>query len=137
MKRTIFFSALALLISAGITAQSTNQTQNQNQSQVQTGTQTQTQLQDGTQSQTGDQSLLLTRKRDQLRLHDQTGAGDQIRKRDQTRFQDPACSISQTGTQVRNQNASQARRLQVNDGARANVMNRNMRMSTTSGARRR
>ena len=111
MKRTIFLAALALLISAGITAQSTghNQVQNgtQNQSQVQSGTQNQTQ------SQIGDQSQLQTRKRDQLRLHDQTGSGDQIRKRDQIRLQDPTHKMSGTGTQnahMHNQGASQARR---------------------------
>jgi hypothetical protein len=105
MKRTILLTAIALLISAGITAQSTNQTQNQNQNQNQT------------QSQTGDQSQLQTRKRDQLRIHDQTGTRN---------------------TQVCSQSASQARRMQVGDGgAHVNVMNHNMRMSTMSGARRR
>jgi len=152
MKRTIFLTAIALLISAGITAQSTNKTQNQSKQQTgtqtqtkqQTGTQTQTQQQTGdpaqTQQQTGDQSQLQTHKRDQLRTHDQTGTGDQIRKRDQTRLQDPSKTMSQTGTQnaqLKNQSASQVRRNQLNDGARSSVMNRNMRMSTVSGARRR
>ena len=35
MKRTILLTAIALLISAGITAQNSNQTQNQNQTQTQ------------------------------------------------------------------------------------------------------
>ena len=60
MKRTIFLTALALLISAGITAQNTGQTQAQN------GTRNQTQVQSGTQNQTqsqiGDQSQLQTEK---------------------------------------------------------------------------
>ena len=114
MKRTIFLTALALLISAGITAQSTgqNQVQNgkQNQSQVQNVTQNQTQ------SQIGDQSQLQTHKREQLRLHDQTG---------------------KRNAQMRNQGASQVCRTQPNASLRNSAMNHNMRTSSMSGAKRR
>jgi hypothetical protein len=128
MKRTIFLTALALLISAGITAQSTGQ------NQVQNGNQNQTQ------SQIGDQSQLQTHKRDQLRIHDQTGSGDQIRKRDQTRLQDPLQKMSGIGTQnaqMRNQGPSQACRTKSNASLRNSAMNHNMRTSTMSGAGRR
>jgi hypothetical protein len=138
MKRTIFLTALALLISAGITAQGTGQTQAQkgprNQSQVQNGTQNQTQ------SQIGDQSQLQTHKRYQLRKHDQTGSGDQIRKRDQARLHDPSLKMSRTGTQnaqMRNQGASQVHRTQPNASLRNSAMNHNMRTSAMGGAKRR
>ena len=138
MERTIFLTAVALLFNAGITAQSTDQTQ----IQLQNGTQIQTQQQNNTQAQlqNGDQSQLQTRKRDQLCTHNQTGAGDQLRKRDQTRLQDPSRNTSGTGTrnaQMRSQNASHARKVQANDCAPNSAMNRNMRMSYMSGARRR
>ena len=106
MKRSIFLTALALLISAGITAQDTGQ----------------------------------THKRDQLRIHNQTGSGDQIRKRDQIRLHDPSQKMSRTGTQnaqMRNQGASQARRKQSNASLRNSAMNHNMRTSGMSGAGRR
>lgn len=51
MKRKMFFAAIALLISAGITAQEATQTQTRDQAQ--TGTQTQTRAQTQTQNQAG------------------------------------------------------------------------------------
>ena len=100
MKRTIFLNALALLISAGIAAQSTNPTQNQTQVQNQT----------------------------------------QLQKMDRTRLQDPAHTMSQSGarSQMRSQSNFQARRTPgINAAARNNMMNRNMKMSSSSFAHRR
>lgn len=126
MKRPIFLTVFALIISAGIMAQSNNKTQNQ--------------IQNRTQMQTGDQSQLKTHKKNQLRTYDQKRTLDQLRKRDQIRLQDPSPTMSQTGiqnAQLHTRNVSQARRIPPNNGARNSAMYRKMRMSTVLRARHR
>ncbi len=149
MKRTIFLTAAALLISAGLMAQNTGQTQNQNgtqtQTQMQTGTQTQTQtgtqLQNQIQTRNQDGTQSRIRVREQVRVDEGTATGDQIRKRDQVRLQDPDHALSGTGSQqkaqMRAKSASQVRRVQINDGARNSAMQRNMKMSNMAGGKRR
>jgi len=126
MKRAILLSAMALLLSAGLTTRIAGQTG--------TSAGDQTRIQNGTQDQ------FLTRKRDQLRIHDQTAAGDQLRKRDQLRIHDQTAA----GDQVRRRDqlrlhdpalnpncarpGSQAGRASVMNQSRYNYVNRSMTM---------
>lgn len=132
MKKAVYFTAIALLISAAVTAQSADQAQAQNQTQTQVQTGTQTWNQDGLQSQ--------IHTRQQLRVNDGTGTGDQLHKRNQSRIQDPAQTMSQTGTQkarLRSVNKTQVCRNPLNSGTRNAMINRNnMRTSKMYGGKR-
>ena len=86
LKRTILMTGIALILSAGLLAQSTDKAQEQTQNRKRIKSASQTEAQTQTQQQTGDQ--LKTQKRDQLKIHDQTGTDDQLQKKDRLRVHD-------------------------------------------------
>ncbi|HOW09014.1 MAG TPA: hypothetical protein PLX08_04340 [Bacteroidales bacterium] len=110
MKRTIILAGVALLFSAGLFAQTTDQTADQ----------------------------LRTRKRDQLQIHDQTGTGDKIQKRDQLRIHDrsqlSAQNQSGQGSMVKKMNKSQFRSATKNCASGINA-SRQSAMRARSGVR--
>jgi hypothetical protein len=147
MKRSIFLTAIALMISAGIMAQSTNQVQTQNenrtrtqvQTQVQNATQVQSQTQNQTQVQNQDQSGTLdqTRTRSQLRK-DAAETGQTVRARARNTESGPGkgAAVSQQA-KVRGE-TQQARKATQNSSARSRAVQRNaMRMSRGTGSGRR
>ena len=88
MKRTIFFTAMALLISAGVMAQSTNQVRTQTRTEAQTQVQTQQQVQNQVQEQTQAQEPVMTqtRTRQHTRLQTPDGSQARIQKQEQVRI---------------------------------------------------
>lgn len=93
MKRSILLTAIALIISAAVTAQSNTQTQSQ--------TQTQTQTQPQTQNQVLDQIQLRTRSQLRERICTNDGTGLQTRSQFRTCQERPDCQQEMFRTQCR------------------------------------
>jgi len=131
MKRTIVFTAMALLISAGVMAQSADQVRTQTRTEAQTQVQTQQQVQNQVQEQTQVQDPVMTqtRTRQQTRLQTPDGSQARIQKQDQARINRQA-RIHQNTANPDCPNQGQA--------IRSAAMQRNaMRMSGGAGAGRR
>jgi hypothetical protein len=125
MKRTIVFTAMALLISAGVMAQSANQVRTQTRTEAQTQVQTQTQTQNQVQTQAQDPVMTQTRQQTRLQIQD----GSQARVQDQARINRQA-RIHQNAASPNCPNQGQA--------IRSAAMQRNaMKMSRGAGAGRR
>lgn len=104
MKKEILLGAMALLISTGVMAQTTEpvQTQTKTKKQLRIEAKQQAKVQDQTQS--GDPIMIKDQKRtrDQKRekIQDQTQSGDPIMTRDQTRQETHGAVVSETARQT-------------------------------------
>lgn len=108
MKKEILLGAMALLISTGVMAQTTEpvQTQTKTKKQLRIEAKQQAKVQDQTQS--GDPIMIKDQKRtrDQKRgkIQDQTQSGDPIMTRDRTRQETHGAAVSETAKQAQTQN---------------------------------
>lgn len=100
MRKKILFGVLALLISAGVTSQTTEPLQEQikTKKQLRTETKQQTQIRENIRS--GDPDMTRTRTREQIKLQDQSGdpimTKDQIRLRSKRQLRDQSCDPAMT-----------------------------------------
>lgn len=150
MKRTIIFTAMALMISAGVMAQSQNQVRtqarNETQAQDQTQEQTQTQEQVRVQNMTNAQerprnaNRILRQERKQLKIHNEAAeAGQAVRQRARTTASGPGKgeAVSQQA-RIRQENRALSGAAPRNQGVSATQMQRaNMNMTKRAGSGRR
>jgi len=159
MKRTIIFTAMALMISAGVMAQSQNQVRtqvrNETQAQTQEQTQTQTQEQVRVQNMTNAQerprnaNRILRQERKQLKIHNEAAeAGQAVRQRARTTASGPGKgeAVSQQArikgetqqARIRQENRALSGAAPRNQGVSATQMQRaNMNMTKRAGSGRR
>lgn len=104
MKKEILIGAIALLLGAGVTAQTTEpvQTQTKTRKQLKTETRQQAQVQDQTQSGDPIMTNAQTRTRDQKKekVRNQTGSGDPIMTQTRTRAENHGAAVSETARQT-------------------------------------
>lgn len=109
MKKKILFGVLALLISAGVTSQTTEPLQEQTKTKKQLRTETKQQTQIRENAVSGDPDMTRTRTREQIKLQDQSGdpamSKDQTRLRSKKQLRDQSCDPAMT-QQARTRNAN-------------------------------